>query len=305
MHWKISLIILLCSIVLFAGCSLISEVSAPTLSIASAEVAEIKFPSSPEATRVLIDVDVKPDRALADTVYYVCMLSRDDYFFGNKVVKWTSEELEGPDENERDYEKIKRAEERKIKIVTLSVPANDKTLVFLKQDLDLLVEEVAEKYARELQSDLRGGDLVEFLKDLGKDITPSKEETNIVFNRHLKLIVTDKDGLIRLQYPEGETVVLATFSNTGLFKTPTLRPRYERLKITWKPSSDCRYQFGLYKIDGRMVMSGSESVSANKERVTNINVEAEEGYYFSINVADNISWELKIEESNLPSWAEE
>ena len=305
MGWKVSFIILICPVILLAGCDLIGDVTTPTLSIASVEVADIKFPSRPEATHVLIDVDVKPNGAQADTAYYVCMLSVDGYFFGNKVVKWTGEELEGPDENGRDYEKIKQSEERKIKRVTFSAPANDKTMVFLKQDLTLLVEKVAEEYARELQSDLRGGDLVEFLKDVGKDITPSKEETNKVFNRHLKLIVTDKEGLIKLQYPEGETTVLATFSNTGSFKTPTFRPKYERLKITWKPSSEGRYQFGLYKSDGRMVMSGSESVNANKERVANVNVEPEQEYYFSITVPDDMNWTLKIEESNLPSWADE
>ena len=304
MCWKISLIILIYPIILLTGCDLIGDVTTPTISIAVAEVADIKFPSRPGATQVLIDVDVKPNGAQVDTAYYVCMLSTDGYFFGNKVVKWTSEELEGPDENERDYEKIKQAEENKIKRVTFGAPANDKALVLLKQDIESLVKKIAENYYRELQSDLKGGDLVDFFKDAGKDITPSREETNRVFNRHLKLVVTDKEGLIKIQYPDGETVLLGDFSGTGSFKTPTFRPKYERLKITWTPSSEGRYQFGVYKLDGRMVMSGSEPVNANKERVANVNVEPEQEYYFSITVPDNMNWTLKIEESNLPSWAD-
>lgn len=308
MRWKIGFIILLCLLSVLTSCDVVNSVSTSQISGVKAEVANIHFSTNPKATHVVFDVEVMPIRAKADTTYYVCLLSRDGYFFEfqSKPVRWSEEELQGPDKEERDYYKIKEAEERKIKRFTLGAPLSDKDVVALQEDCKQEAERLAEEYFRELQSDLKVGDLVEFFKDAGKDPKLSREEINRIFNRHLKLVVTDKEGFIKIKYPDGETVLLAAYSGKGSFKTPNFTPKYERLKITLLSPTGCRGEGGVYHADGRGVAWGTLTVKPNNEgKAWSVRVEPGKEYYYTFDVPDDMTWELTIEESNMDSWVDD
>lgn len=309
MRWIIGFLIFLCTLPMLAGCDAISSIANSPMSAAKAEVTNILFSSNPNATHVVFDVEVTPGVGVtANTTYYVCLLSRNGYFFEyqSKPVRWTEEELQMLDKTERDYNKIKQAEERKIKRFTFGAPLSDKDIVALNEDCKLEAEKLAEKYARELQSDIQAGDLVELFKDAGKSPEFSRSEINSIFNRHLKLVVTDKKGYIKIVYPDGETVLLGAYSGQGSFKTPIFIPKYKRVIITLLSPNGGQGEQGLYYPDGRFTTKGSLYVRPNNEgKGWSISVEPGKEYYFSFTVPDDMVWELKIEQSNMDSWVDD
>lgn len=295
-----------------AGCDAISEISDGMISNVEAKVTNIHFSTNPRATHVVFDVEVKPNGALPDTSYYVCLLSRDGYYFGSlggrQIVRWTIEELQGPDENERDYYKIKEAEERMIKRFTLGAPLTDKDVVALREDCKVEAEKLAEAYARELWGDFIEGDLVELFKDAGKDPQLTQSEIDRIFNRHLKLVVVDKEGYLKIEYPDGEIVELGEFSGQGSFKTPNFTPKYEWLRITILSPTGCRGEGGLYYSDGKGSQWGSFHVWPDNEgKLFSIRLPVQPGeeYYYTFNIQDDMIWHLTIEESNMDIWLEE
>lgn len=309
MRWKIGFMVFVLILFLLAGCDVISNVGTSQIAGVTAEVTNILFSSNPKATHVVFDVEVTPGvGAKADTAYYVCLLSRDGYYFElqNQIVKWNEEELQGPDKDERDYNKIKQAEERKIKRFKLGAPLSDKDIVALNEDCKAEAERISEKYARELQSALQAGDLVELFKIAGKSPEMSRSDINKIFNRHLKLVVTDKEGFIKIRYPNGETVLISEYSGKGSFQTPNFTPKYERLKITLLSPIGGQGEQGLYYTDGRFKMKGSLNVKPNNEgKGWSIDVEPGKEYYYSFTVPDSMTWQLKIEESNMDSWVDD
>jgi len=290
------------------GCDAIGSVGTSPMTAIKAEVTNILFSSNPKATHVVFDVEVKPNGAKAGVTYYVCLLSRDGYYFElqNKLVRWTEEELQGPDKDERDYNKIKQAEERQIKRFKLGAPLNDKAIAALNEDCKLEAERIAEEYARELQSAIKAGDLVELFKVAGKGPEVSREEINRIFDRHLKLVVTDKEGFIKIKYPDGETDLLAVYSGKGSFKTPNFTPKYERLKIALLSPTGCRGEGGVYHADGKGVAWGTLTVKPNNEgRTSSVKAKPGKEYYYSFTVPDDMTWELTIEASNMDSWVDD
>jgi hypothetical protein len=235
-------------------------------------------------------------------------MSRDGYLFDlqTQPLKWTEEELQAPDPNERNNNIIKQAEERRIKRFKLGAPLVDKAIVALNNDSKLEAERLAEKYARDIQGALQAGDLVEVFKLAGKDPQVSKADINKIFNRHLKLVVTDKAGLIKLKYPNGETVSLDKFSGKGSFKTPNFVPKYQRLRITLLSLSGGSGTQGLYHSDGKGVTWGTLSVKANNQgKPWSISVESGKEYYFTFTVPNEMDWTLTIEQSNMDSWVDD
>ena len=291
------------------GCDTISSIGLSQITGVTAEVTNILFSSNPKATRVVFDVEVTPRiGAEADTSYYVCLLSRDGYFFElqNKIIRWTEEELKSPDKDERDYNIIKQAEERKIKRFNLGAPLNDKDIVALNEDCKLEAERIAEKYAREMQSALQAGDLVELFKVAGKSPEVSRKETNRIFNRHLKLVVTDKEGFIKIKYPDGETIIVGEYSGRGSFQTPNFTPKYDRLKITLLSPTGGRGEGGVYHANSKRGSWGTLTVRPNNEgKAWSVMIEPGKEYYYSFSVPDDMTWELTIEESNMDSWVDD
>jgi len=313
-HMKISLIIILCCAILFVGCDVIDNavdnLRTSNINTVKAEVTNIIFSTNPKATHAVFDVEVRPNGAQPDRTYFVCLLSRDGYYFESQraLVRWTEEELKGADENERDYNIIKQAEERKIKKFTLGAPLNDKAIVALKEDWRKEAERIVEEHARELQADIKAGDLVEFFKDIGEDPELSKGEINRLFNRHLKLVVTDKEGYLKIEYPDGEIVKLGEFSGQGAFKTPNFTPKYQWLRITILSPTGCRGEGGLYYSDGKGSQWGSFHVWPDNEgKLFSIRLPVQPGeeYYYTFNIQDDMVWQLTIEESNMDIWIEE
>ncbi len=305
MHWKIGLMILVCLLFLFTGCDVISNVSN---SPAIAEVTNILFSTNPQATHVVFDVEVTPGAAKANTTYYVCLLSRDGYFFEyqSQPVRWTEEELQGPAKDERDYNKIQQAEERKVKQFTLGAPLNDRDIVALNEDCRLEAERIVEQYARELQSALQAGDLVELFKLAGNSPELSKSKINSIFNRHLRLVVTDKEGYLKIKYPDGEIVKLGEYSGQGSFKTPNFTPKYQWLRITVLSPNGGRGEGGLYYSDGKGSQWGTFNIQPNNAgKPFRQPVEPGKEYYYTFTIPDDTIWKLIIEESNMDIWIEE
>ena len=146
---RLVLTLALILLIVLAGCDAISEISDKGLSPVEATVTNIHFSANPRATHVVFDVEAKANGALPDTSYYVCLLSRDGYYFGSRqIVRWTEEELQGPDKNERNYYKIQEAKERMIQRFKLGAPLTDKDVVALQEDCKIEAEKLAEEYAR-------------------------------------------------------------------------------------------------------------------------------------------------------------
>ncbi|MFC1914780.1 hypothetical protein ACFLWK_00790 [Chloroflexota bacterium] len=293
----------------FAGCDAISEISNIGPSYGEATVTNIHFSADPRATHVVFDIEVKPNGALPDTRYFAFLLSRDGYYFGSREnVGWTQEELQGPDESERDYYKIQEAEERMIKRFKLGAPLTDKDVVALQEDCKIEAEKLAEEYARELWDNLLEGDLVELFKSAGKDPNLTKSEINKIFNRHLKIVVTDTEGFLKIEYPDGVIVKLGEFSGQGSFKTPIFSPKYEWLRITILSPTGCQGEGGLYYSDGKGSHYGTFHVWPDidgKLFSMRLSVRPGEEYYYGFNIQDDMIWQLTIEESNMGWWIEE
>ncbi len=81
---RLVLTLALILLIVLAGCDAISEISDKGLSPVEATVTNIHFSANPRATHVVFDVEAKANGALPDTSYYVCLLSRDGYYFGSR-----------------------------------------------------------------------------------------------------------------------------------------------------------------------------------------------------------------------------
>ena len=292
------------------GCDAIGGLSNSIASHVEAKVTNIHFSTNPNATHVVIDVEVIPKNALPDKVYFICLLSRDGYYFGSlggrEMVSWTEEELQGPDENERDYYKIQEAEERKIRRFSLGAPLTDKDVVALQEDCKLEAEKLLEEHARELWQDVVEGDLVEFFIDADKDPDLTQSEINRIFNRHLELVIVDKEGYLEIEYPDGEIVKLGEFSGQGSFRTPKFIPKYEWLRITITSTTGCYGEGGLYHSNGQGAQWGTFNVASNHEGTPRrLHVEPGKEYYYTFSISDDMVWHLIIEESNMDIWLEE
>lgn len=292
------------------GCDAIGVTTNSMASHVKASVTNIHFSTNPNATHVVIDVEVTPKKAVPDKHYFVCLLSRDGYYYGSlggrEIVSWTKEELEGPAEDERDYYKIQQAEERKCKALSFGAPLSDKDVVALRDDCTIEAERLAEAYARELQQDIREGDLVELFKDAGKEPELTQDRIDELFNRHLKLVIVDKEGYLKIEYPDGEIAPLFEFSGQGSFQAPNFTPKYEWLRITITSSTGCNGEGGLYYSDGRGSQWGTFNVKAGIEGTPRrMRVQPGEEYYYMFTISDNMDWQLVIEESNMGLWLEE
>ena len=296
-------------IVLQLGCDAVKGLSNTLKPYVETKVTNIHFSTNPDATHVVISVQVTPKNVIPGKHYFVCLMSRDDYYFDSRqIIYWTEEELNNPTPDERDYYKIQEAEERKIKRFTLGAPLTDKDVVALREDCKKEAEKLEERYARELWQDLKEADLVEFFKDAGKDPELTKDEINNIFNRHLKLVTVDKEGYLKIEYPDGEITKIFEFSGNGSFTTPNFIPRYTWLRITITSVSGCNGEGGLYYSDGRGSQWGSFHVKSSTEVTPTprrLPVEPGKEYYYTFSIADNMDWTLKIEESNMDIWLEE
>lgn len=290
------------------SCDAIGDVANKASSKPVATVTNILFSTNPKATHVVFDVEVKPGDVSPNTTYYVCLLSRDGYFFEyqSQPVRWTEEELKGAAAGERNYSIIQVAEEKKIKRFTLGAPFTDKDVVALRNDCKLEAEKLAEEYAREIWGDLLDANLVEFFKDAGKEPDFTEKEINTIFNRHMKLVVADKEGYLKIRYPDGEIAKLGSFSGQGSFKTPLFTPKYKWLRITILSPEGCMGEGGLYYSSGQGSQWGTLNIQPNNGgKPVRMPVQPGKEYYYTFKIPEDINWQLIIEESNMDTWIEE
>lgn len=302
---RILLSILIIGILLLSACDLSTTIlKSEKALIAKAEVTDIRFTSHPSETYVTFYIDVTPTHLLADTPYFVVLLAKDDYFFDSNVISWSTEDLRGAEQDERNYWKIREAEERLIKHVTLGAPANDKDIVALQKAYNAMVKEGTEKYQRKLQDYIQKGDMVSFGEAIENPWGPSKVDINRVCNKYIGVTVVDKDGLIKLQYPEGETKLIGTWAGQGSFTTPVFTVSYDRLKTSWIGTPSGRFEYVLYNEDG--TKSGSTSMSAYPDRKSHSGGSVRSGnrYYIQITAPEEMQWTFWVEETNLPTWAD-
>lgn len=267
---------------------------------AEVEITSIRFTSHPSEVNVLFYMDVIPEYVLADTPYSVVLLAKDGHFFDSSWVNWSTEDLRGAEPDERNYWKIQEAEERLVKHVRLGAPANDKDIVLLQKAYNSMVEEGTEKYQRKLQDYLQKGDMVSFLKAGDNPWEPTKADINRVCSRYIRVKVVDKEELLKIEYPEGETKLIATWSGTGSFSTPMFTASYDRLKTSWIGNPYGRFEYVLYNEDG--TQAGSLRGSAEPDRKIHSGGPVKPGnrYYIEIIAPEEMRWTFWLEETNLP-----
>jgi len=294
---QLLLSILVIGILLLSACGVLT--TGPALG-AEAEISSIQFASKPNEINALFYVDVKPSYISADTPYFVVLLSKDGYYFDSNVIKWSIEDLRGAEQDERNYWKIKGAEERLIKHVTLGAPADDKDIVALQIEYKAMVEEGEERYARELQECLQKGDLVSFGKAIDNPWKPSKADINRVCNKYIKVKVVDKERLMKLKYPQQELMPIATYSGKGSFTTPTFTVSYHRLKTSWVGTPSGWWKYHFYAEGGMLIGTCTGAVQPDKKEHSGHMVEPGNRYYIEIIAPEGMEWTFWLEETDLP-----
>lgn len=298
---RILLSIVVIGVLLLSACDLSTTIlKSEKALIAKAEVTDIRFTSRPSEEYVLFYIDVTPGYLLADSPYFVALLSKDGYFFDSNVIKWSTEDLRGAEQDERNYWKIQEAEERLIKHERLGAPANDKDIVLLQKAYNSMVEEGTERYQRKLQDYLQKGDMVSFLKEGDNPWEPTKADINRVCSRYIKVMVVDKEGLMKLKYPEGETKLIATYSGKGSFTTPTFTVTYDRLKTSWIGTPSGQFEYKLYTEDGARVGALRGSAEPDRKIHSGDQVKPGHRYYIEIIAPEEMQWTFWVEETNLP-----
>ncbi len=294
------------SLLLAIGCGVIdaSMINSLGSSQASAQVVSIN-PSRLGDVNVIFYIDVTPTNATPNSSYFVSLVSRDGHFFDRAIVGWTEAELKGPNEAERDYNKIQQITESRTKHITLGAPISDKDIVLLRKDYQAMLDAKAEESARQIQSDVRRGDLVDVFKHSQQTTAPTTEEINRVVSRYLVIYVTDKQGFYKLRYPDAKINVLATYKGQGISKTAVFTPAYSRLRINWTGSPSGPFKEELYTTDGRSVGSARGGAEPKNSHGTGATVEPGKMYYFVITAPPEMSWEMKVEETNAPVWIDE
>ncbi len=243
-------------------------------------------------------------RYSSDTPYFVALLSQDGHFFYSTVIKWSADDFRGAKADERNFWKIQEAEERAIKRITLEAPANDKDMVALKTAYNAMKEEGIEKHQRKLQEYLQKGDLVSFAKLGENPWEPSTADINGVCNRYIQVKVVDKGGLLKLQYPQGETKLIATWSGKGSFTSPTFTVIYDRLKTSWVGTPSGQFEYKLYTADGKFTYGTRLSAEPDKKHGGGGTVRPGSSYYIEIIAPVDMQWTFWLEETNLPSEAD-
>jgi hypothetical protein len=156
------------------------------------------FTGEPFRTIQLGNEDIGYETLVQSTpTVWLALLSKDGYFFSSEgPLTWTPEELQLPDPSERDYYKIQSMRERRVKNIKLYVPSSDKAAVALLQDSNILMEELLQKQWKWFIS----GDWL-----LGENLPKEADEEYIrgefetLFNRHFRLIIVEKEQLLKLK----------------------------------------------------------------------------------------------------------
>ena len=121
---------------------------------------------------------------------YVVLLSRDGYYFSSHgPLTWTPEELQLPDESERDYYKSQSMMKRRTKSVILGAPSSDKAVVALLQDSN----ELMKKLEREQWERVAKGDWFS-----EKNMSTWNKLKNL-FNKYFKVVIVEKDQWLKFQ----------------------------------------------------------------------------------------------------------
>lgn len=230
------------------------------------------------------------------TVWLV-LLSKDGYYFNSSLLRWTPEELQLPDESERDYYKIQSMMKRRTKSIRITAPSSDKVVVALLQDSNELMRELQKQQWKWLI----GGEWLlgeEPPKESDEEYIRSKFEE--LFNRHFRLMIVDFDGLQKLKYPDGKTKLIATWSEKGKFTTPTFTVTYDRVKTSWIGNPLGQFEYNLYSVDGKYIGGHKTSAEPDKKRESSKPVEPGKSYYIEIITPEEMQWTFWLEETNLP-----
>ena len=156
------------------------------------------FTGEPFRTIKLGNKDIGYETVIQSTpAVWLVLLSKDGYYFcDHGPLTWMPEELQLPDASERDYYKIQRMKEGRVKHITLGAPSSDKAVVALLDDSNELARELYQGQWRAL---IRGDWLLgeDLPKEFDGEYIRSKFED--LFYRHFRLLVVDADGLQRLR----------------------------------------------------------------------------------------------------------
>lgn len=121
---------------------------------------------------------------------YVVLLSRDGYYFSSHgPLTWTPEELQLPDESERDYYKSQSMMKRRTKSVILTAPSSDKAVVALLQDSN----ELMKKLEREQWERVAKGDW------FSEKSVPTWSKLKDLFNKYFKVVIVEKEQWLKLK----------------------------------------------------------------------------------------------------------
>ena len=294
------IVILLAVSLLFAGCNFSETQNAPVMGKVNTNVTYI-VDSSPPQTHDVFYVEVTPNNAVAGETYYLCLYSRDGYYFENQfnVVTWTQDELVDVSQDERNYTVIEEAQERQKRKIEFAAPITDIAVRDFNNDYRTALAEKRENTLRDLQEAYQKGDWVEYDKIGERSLDLTDSELNNIFHRYFKIVVTDKQGFLKILYPEGEIHSILSHSAKGSFDTPVFTPQYEYLIVTISSLTGGKGEGGLYSSDGKLSYGGTLIVQPDGEGKPHmIHVNPGDEYYYSISVPDEMDWSITIEETN-------
>ncbi len=145
----------------------------------------IIFPSARVKEGIVVfEVRVKPFNVSIGEAYTVCLLSNGGYFYDGEIVSWCENDFAGPVPGERDIGKIREAESRMNRLVTLVAPSSDKDLVGLMKECMTVRDE-------------KMGDVRPF-RPLGMTEGLSESEIDKICRKYVEVVVVDSEGLEQL-----------------------------------------------------------------------------------------------------------
>ena len=139
-------------------------------------------------------VSIKPLSIELNKLYYLVLLSRSGYLYGQNPLMWTNDDFPVVDPNERNITKMREADTKSTRLVTFRVDANDKEIEPLWREFNSLYTECREEAYKhgELHWDVAGG------WDAGS-FEPSEAEINRLCNKYVEVRLFTAEELALLK----------------------------------------------------------------------------------------------------------
>lgn len=105
---------------------------------------------------VQFGIELKPLNVTPDVKYNLVLLSHDGHLYDLIPISWNEDDFAGPESGERDINKIREAENRSTRLVSLCAKSVDKDIEPLWREFNTFYKECREKAARHGELQFRG-----------------------------------------------------------------------------------------------------------------------------------------------------